>query len=73
MTQDSIIQIVDPTIGIVELAGLILCNGVDSQIPAQKILFQCDIGCSVTGKTGVTFALFALNARQSVLFFGLWM
>jgi len=54
--------------GIDQAAIFRLRDGVNGQIAPLQILLQRDVGREVRDKAGVAAALFALGARQRILF-----
>ncbi len=70
MAQQPLFQILDATVGIVELALIIFGDGVDGEIPAQQILLERHIGGGVADKAGVALTLFAFGTGEGILLLG---
>ena len=70
VAQQPFFQILDATVGIVELALIIFGDGVDGEIPAQQILLQRHIGGGVADKAGVALTLFAFGTGEGILLLG---
>ncbi len=70
MAQQPLFQILNATVGVVELALIILGDGVDGEVPAQQILFQRYIGGGVADKAGVALTLFAFGTGEGILLLG---
>ena len=70
VAQQAELKVLLTMVGIDECAVGCFGDGVDGQVAALQVLFQCDIGAGVKGETFITGAGFAFGTCQRVLLTG---